>query len=83
MIIETIYEWSILNLARRLPQTNGYHIPLTFEGTHNFMILKRKTKERFLIIFQPFGFISSITYHLCLHKLNSSSESILSQPLRA
>ena len=61
VIIETIYEQSILNSAMRILQTNGCHFPLILEGVLNSVILKRGTKEKFLIIVQPCGFISSIT----------------------
>ena len=40
--IETIYEQSTLNVTMRIPQTNRYHFPLTFERAHDSMILKKK-----------------------------------------
>ena len=52
VIIETIYEQSILNSAMRILQTDGCHFPLIL-GVLNSVILKTGTKEKFLIIVQP------------------------------
>lgn len=58
-------------------------LPLNTWKSTKFHDIKKKDKSKIFDHLPTLGCISSITFHLCFHKLNSSSKSIESHPPRA